>query len=55
MILQPPVSAAPSSAMLQDGADETDMPWSDLPFDSSGFIVVLIIINHLNMLAELAL
>lgn len=36
-------------------ADEIDMPWSDLPFDSSKFIVILIIINHLNVLAELAL
>lgn len=32
-----------------------DTPWSDPSFDSSRFIVILIIINHLNMLAKLTL
>lgn len=34
-------------------ADENGMPWLDPTFDSSSFIVILIIINHLNMLAKL--
>lgn len=36
-------------------ADDIDMPWSDPPFDRSRFIVLLIIINHLNMLSKLTL
>lgn len=47
----PPLS---TSQHVTKRADETDMPWSEPPFDRSRFTVILIIISHLNMFAKLA-